>query len=339
MILAVATSVAASYMVTSILSKLAPRIGMIDTPNPRSSHVRPTPRGGGLGVIAGVAVGVAVLSIFGPTLGNRLSWLLIGSVAIAAVGLIDDLRRAPAILRLLLHVLIATGVSAALGGVTNLPLPAPLDVPTGPLAIPLGALWLASVTNFYNFMDGIDGLAAGQAAVSCFGVAIAAWSHDVVAFAIIVVASCAGFLVLNRPPAKIFLGDVGSTSIGFTLAGLALVAGPGQRSSAVFAVAVGLTLFLLDPVETLLRLARRGHRIGSAHRLHSYQVLARGYHNPAAVTVALLTAGLVLSVGGAVAFGKARLAWPVLVLGVGAFAVERYLAARKEPIQEALSAT
>ncbi len=328
-VIAAVASVATGLVVTWIVSRAAPPVGLIDTPNPRSSHSRATPRSGGIGVIAGAAVGVAVLSISGVTVGNRLSWLLAGTLAIAVVGVIDDLRPTPALARLLAQVVVATTISAALGGLPSLPLPSPLDVPTGPLAIPLSALWMVGVTNFYNFMDGIDGLAAGQAIASCIGVAIAGWSTDSRAFAIVFAAAALGFLVLNRPPAKIFLGDVGSTSIGFTLAGLALVAGPVHRSSAVLAVAVGLSLFLLDPVETLVRLARQGHTIWSPHRLHSYQILTRTYNSHATVAIALLTAGLALSVAGAISYRVPALGWPVLAIAAAVYWAERYVAGKR----------
>ena len=147
-------------------------------------------------------------------------------------------------------------------------------MPAGWLATPIAVVWLVGVTNLYNFMDGIDGLAAGQAVASCVGVAAGAWTIGAVQFAIVAAVSALGFLVFNRPPARIFLGDAGSTSLGFAIAALPLLAHPVERPIAMFAVAVGLSLFLLDPLETLMRRAWTGHRIGIAHREHSYQLIA-----------------------------------------------------------------
>jgi Fuc2NAc and GlcNAc transferase len=321
-------SLGVALAATWLIAKNASRLGLIDVPNDRSSHERITPRGGGLGIVAGVAAGILLLTAFGTGPNQQLDTLLLGAAAIAALGAIDDFHPLRAGYRLLAHLLVATAVVIALGGVGRLPLPWPLDVSVGWLAMPFAVLWLVTVTNFYNFMDGIDGLAAGQAVASCIGIAVAAWSIGAVQFALVLAASAIGFLVLNRPPARIFLGDAGSTSLGFAIAGLPLLAPAGQRPMALFAVAVGLSLFLLDSVETLLRLARAGHRIGTAHRSHSYQLLARTPRRRGVVARSLVAAGLVLAVGGGLAYRTHWVAWPVAMLALCAYAVERYLASR-----------
>jgi glycosyltransferase WbpL len=322
-------SVSVALIATWLVAANARRLGLIDVPNARSSHTVSTARGGGLGVAAGVIAGILLLAAFGDGPTRQLAILLAGAGVIAALGAFDDVHPIRAGVRLLGQLLVAVAVVVGLGGVARLPLPPPLDLPVGWLAAPLGVLWLVSITNFYNFMDGIDGLAAGQTAASCIGVAIAGWASGAIDFAVVLAAAAVGFLVLNRPPARIFLGDVGSTSLGFALAGMPLLAPMGERHMAVFAVAVGLSLFLLDPVETLVRLARAGHRVGKAHRLHSYQLLAptRGRH--AAVAGALVSGGLVLSMAGGLAYRVPLASWPVAALGLCAFAVERYLAVNR----------
>jgi Fuc2NAc and GlcNAc transferase len=321
-------SLGVAFAGTWLVAKNASRLGLIDVPNDRSSHERITPRGGGLGIAAGVAAGILLLNAFGSGPNQQLGTLLAGAAAIAALGAVDDFHPLRAGYRLLVQLLIATAVVIALGGVGRLPLPPPIDMSIGLLAVPFAAVWLVGVTNFYNFMDGVDGLAAGQAVASCIGIAVAAWSIGAVQFALVLAASAIGFLVLNRPPARIFLGDVGSTSLGFAIAGLPLLAPAGQRPMALFAVAVGLSLFLLDPVETLLRLARAGHRIGTAHRSHSYQLLAATRGRRGMVAGALVAAGLVLAVGGGLAYRAPWVAWPVAALALVVYAVERYLAGR-----------
>ncbi len=322
-------SVTVALLATWLVAANSRRLGLIDIPNARSSHTVSTARGGGLGVAAGVIAGILLLAAFGDWPTRQLAILLAGAGAIAALGVFDDLHPIPAGLRLLGQLLVALAVIVGLGGVARLPLPPPLDLSLGWLAAPLAVLWLLTVTNFYNFMDGIDGLAAGQAAASCIGVAIAGWATGAIDFAVVLAAAAVGFLLLNRPPARIFLGDVGSTSLGFALAGLPLLAPVGERHMAVFAVAVGLSLFLLDPVETLVRQARAGRRIGTAHRSHSYQLLAPTRGRQAAVAGALVSAGLVLSIAGGLAYRVPLAAWPVAALGLGAFAIERYLAVKR----------
>lgn len=313
---------------TWLVARNAARIGLLDEPNPRSSHVSSTPRGGGIGVVAGVAAGLLILIALGVHPGQRVAALLLATAAIAVLGAIDDVHHLRAAYRLVSQLVIAIALVIALGGVGRLPLPPPLDVPIGWLALPLTVLWLVGVTNFYNFMDGIDGLAGGQAVASCIGVAVAGWSHGAMQVALVLAASSLGFLVLNRPPAKIFLGDTGSTALGFAIAGLPLLAPEPHQPMALLAVAIGLSLFLLDPIETLLRLARARHRIGTAHRSHSYQLLASTRPLHVMVAGVLVAAGLALALAGALAYRISWVAWPAILVGLGTFGVERYLAGR-----------
>ncbi len=319
---------AAALVGTRLIAEYASRVGLIDIPNERSSHSLATPKGGGLGIVAGVAAGILLLAAFGIGAARQLIVILLCAAAIGALGAVDDLHPLRPVYRLLIQAAVATIAVVQLSGVDRLPLPPPLDVAVGGLAGPLTVVWLVGVTNFYNFMDGIDGLAAGQAVASCAGVAVAAWSIDAVQVSAVLAASAVGFLVLNRPPARIFLGDSGSTSLGFAIAAFPLLAPAGGRHLAVIAVAVGLSLFLLDPLETLVRLVRRGHRLGVAHRAHSYQLLASTQERHGRVTGAVLATGLVLAIAGGLAYRMPLAAWPVALLGVGAYAFERYLASR-----------
>ena len=311
-----------------LVARNAARLGLLDVPNERSSHVSTTPRGGGIGIVAGVAAGVIYLTAAGIPMDRNLGVLLAGAAALAALGVIDDLRSVPATYRLAVQVVVAVAVVALIGGVDRLPLPPPLDLPIGWLGVPLAVVWLVTVTNFYNFMDGIDGLAGGQGLASCAGVVIGIWSAGAVELAVVLAAACLGFLLLNRPPARIFLGDSGSYSLGFAIAGLPYLAPQFGRPVAMFGVAVGLTLFLLDPLETVIRLARAGRRIGIAHRAHSYQALASSRDLHRRVTIALVLTDLVLALGGGLSYHLQWLEWPVLVAALAAFALEWFLARR-----------
>jgi UDP-N-acetylmuramyl pentapeptide phosphotransferase/UDP-N-acetylglucosamine-1-phosphate transferase len=278
--------------------------------------------------VAGVTGGIVFLTFAGIPLGRDLLVLLVGTAVLAALGAIDDRRSIPAGYRLAVQVAVALAVVLLIGGVDRLPFPPPLDISIGWLGVPLAVVWLVTVTNFYNFMDGIDGLAAGQGFASCAGAIIGLWSVGAVELSVVLAAACAGFLLHNSPPARIFLGDVGSTSIGFAIAGLPLLAPQFGRPMALFGVAVGLSLFLLDPLETLIRRARERRPIGVAHRAHSYQALASTRERHRVVTGVLVLAGLVLSLGGGLTYHLQWLAWPVLVLALVAFAAERFLAGR-----------
>jgi len=311
-----------------LVARNAARLGLLDVPNERSSHVSTTPRGGGIGIVAGVAAGVIYLAAVGIPLDRNLGVLLAGAAVLAALGVVDDRRSVPPLYRLAVQLAVAVAVVAVIGGVDRLPLPPPLDLPTGWVGVPLAVLWLVTVTNFYNFMDGIDGLAGGQGFASCAGVIIGTWSAGAVELAAVLAVSCLGFLLLNSPPARIFLGDSGSYSLGFAIAGLPLLAPDFGRPMALFGVAAGLALFLLDPLETLIRRARAGRRIAIGHREHSYQALASSRDRHRRVTLALVLTGLVLALGGGLSYHLQWLAWPTLVAALVAFAIEWFLARR-----------
>ena len=260
------------------------------------------------------------------------TWLLFGAaVLVAAVGLVDDFRRVPPAVRLLVQIAAAVALVAATGPIRNLPLPEPLDVTIGSDAVcwVLSILWIAAVTNFFNFMDGIDGLAGGQAAASFGGILIAAWSADAFAFAMCAGAASLGFLFHNWSPARVFMGDVGSGFLGFVIASLPFLAPEELRGHAVLAVAVGMTLFLLDPIETLVRRAWAGKPLIQAHREHIYQqLLAPG--DAAGPTAGLLVvSGFVLAMVGAAVFRLPAAGWFALTMAAWVYLVERSMVGRR----------
>ena len=292
------------------------------------------PRAGGIGIAAGVLVGFLVLAAMRMPFTQPLLVALAGSAAIAILGLLDDFRSIPARYRLTVHALVAVAVVFELGGVAKLPLPPPLDFPLGWLGAPFAVLWLVTLTNFFNFMDGLDGLAGGQTIATCAAVLLAGWALGSTQFAIILATATCGFLIFNIPPARIFLGDVGSTALGFSLAALALLAPPSERHRAILVVAIALALFLLDPLETLVQRLRRGHRLNVAHRSHSYQQIARAIGGHWPVTASLVLVGLLLAVGGGLSYRVRWLTWPLLGLAVIAFGAELIIAARVPHVRE-----
>lgn len=327
-LVAAAVAAAAVAAVTSWwLARIATRLGLVDLPNSRSAHSIPTPRSGGVGIAAGVTTGFLILSAIGGTSFSRpLLVALAGVAAIAVLGMMDDFRSIPARYRLGVQALVAVAVVYELGGIAKLPLPSPLDLPLAWFGFPLAVVWLMTLTNFFNFMDGIDGLGGGQAIASCVGVAVAGWALGATQFAIILAGAAFGFLLLNLPPARIFLGDVGSTALGFSIGALPLLAPAAERHRAILAVMIGLTVFLLDPTETLLRRIRGGHRLGVAHRSHSYQRIARaaGRHWP--VTASLVLCGFVLATGAGLSYRTQGPTWLLLTVGIAAFGAERLVA-------------
>jgi len=250
------------------------RVGLVDAPNGRSSHAEVTPRAGGLGIsIAGVVTGVACgLPI--------AAWL--SMVGIATLGVIDDRWHVEPRLRLV--------VQCTLAGLSTLWLlsKASLSVMVAGGAAVVVVLILVGTTNIYNFMDGSNGI-AGLMGVVVFG-AIAVLSFtfakdiEIGRVAFIIAAACCGFLPLNlRRKARVFMGDVCSTFLGFTAALLALQLWMEQPIWGLCALGA-MTVFYVDTGLTILGRLRRHERLFQAHRSHAFQRLVNelGWSHPAA---------------------------------------------------------
>lgn len=246
----------------------APRRAL-DIPNERSSHSRPVPRGGGLVIVAGFFAGLAVWLVMGGSVSPRAIGWLVGAVLVAGISFVDDLRSLPALPRLAAH-LVATAL-LTLSAVQEREL-------SIVIALPLVFLYVIALTNVYNFMDGIDGLATTQAIVAGLALAIAGAivTNPLVGIGgSLLAASALAFLRYNAPPARLFMGDVGSTFLGFSFAGLPLLAniGVGGGRLPVEFGAILLAPFLFDSVATLVRRVLKGERWYVAHRSHYYQRL------------------------------------------------------------------
>lgn len=241
---------------------------LVDHPGPRSAHLQATARGGGVGIA------VVLLAAVGAMAGSGvwpLSWplSLVGIFLVAVVGFVDDLRSQPVPLRLAAHLAAALAIVAALAG---------LPAADGSWPWRLGTVVaIAWSINLHNFMDGIDGLLGLQAV--WFGLVYAvlfalAGEAGMTLFAILLAGACLGFLPLNLPRARVFLGDGGAGTIGLAIA---LLAAFGAATRTV-PLALGLILasaFLVDSGATLALRVLRGERFWQAHREHLYQRLAR----------------------------------------------------------------
>lgn len=252
----------------------------LDMPNERSLHATPTPRTGGVGVMAGVLAAGAWVALLG-----RPGWAeaiaLPGAGLLASLGLVDDRRSLSARVRLLGQVAVAA-LFLALAGF-------PLHWWEWPL-LGLGLVWMS---NLYNFMDGSDGLAGGMALFGFSFLAAAAWlagEAGLAALAASVAAAAAGFLCFNLHPARIFMGDVGSVPLGF-LAGALGIAGWARGAWPLWFPLLVFAPFILDATVTLAKRALRGERVWQAHRSHYYQRLVRlglGHRRTAWLAYALM---------------------------------------------------
>jgi len=295
--------------VVLVIERRASAIGLIDVPNNRSSHVAPRPRGGGLGVVFGMAAGIGLTVGSGVTYGPIVMTVLAAGLVVASAGLWDDVSPLSATPKLVAQALAAGGVVWMLGGFARVPLPAPLDVSLGWIGVPLALIWIVGVTNFFNFMDGADGLAGGQACLTFAAIAWAVWPEPVAAAAVLGASATAAFLVRNWAPARIFFGDVGSGWAGFLLAALPFAAPVERRERLVLLVATSLALFLVDPVLTLARRLASGRRLAAAHREHAYQQLIDPARSHAGGVTRLLLAAATLTIAGGIAFVWPSLAW------------------------------
>jgi len=265
----------------------------MDHPNDRSLHATPTPRIGGLGILAGV-LGAAVW------LGDAsLLPVMLGAFALAALSLADDVRGLPVGLRFLAHFVAVAGCLFALG-LSGWAL----------LAGTLAGVWM---TNLYNFMDGANGLAGGMAVIGFGALALAAYlggAPELAAFCAAIAAAALAFLRFNFPLARVFMGDAGSIPLGFLAAVLGILGGWQGVWPWAFPLLV-FSPFIADASVTLMRRALAGEKIWQAHRSHYYQrvVLLGASHRRLAVAAW----GLMLAMAG-LAF--ALRAWPHYAAGV-----------------------
>jgi UDP-N-acetylmuramyl pentapeptide phosphotransferase/UDP-N-acetylglucosamine-1-phosphate transferase len=272
----VGISFGVSTIVTWSLCKLGSRFGIVDHPNERSLHSHPTPRSGGIGIMIGFLVSVlgAVALLDDVT---DLAWVGVAAVLVAATSFADDLAQLPAGVRILVH-FVAAGLVAYGGLVLDVPLlPADTGRLVPALVLPATVLFLVWMVNLYNFMDGMDGFAAGMT-ISGFGTlaSLGLLHGDGVfaAFGYCIAAAAAGFLMFNFPPARIFMGDTGSSTLGL-LAGVYSIWGAQLQVFPFWAALVVFSPFIVDATVTLLRRAVQKEKLWEAHRTHYYQRLVR----------------------------------------------------------------
>ena len=261
----------ASWWGTGRVRRFAVARALLDIPNQRSSHSSPTPRGGGVAIVVVVLAGILAGAAGGWVRDSTAVALVPSGVAVALVSWLDDRRGVPRRIRLLVHLAAAAWVVYCFGPVEALVPPGPSWLGfLGPVLSVLGIAW---VTNLFNFMDGIDGLAAGEALTVGLAAMLLCWRVDDLEptwLAALVAVAAAGFLPWNWHPARIFLGDVGSVFLGFILASLAVLTGQrGDLPAAGWLVLLGV--FVLDATVTLFRRWARGERWLEAHRSHAYQ--------------------------------------------------------------------
>lgn len=318
---------AVSYLLTGEVRRYALQHRLIDTPQLRSSHTIPTPRGGGMAIAISFLLACIWFWLNGQLSSRLLLGFAVGGGGVALVGFWDDHGHVPVLWRLMFHFAAGAWFWGCLGGFS-----------TSWIGFMVTVVYLAWLLNLYNFMDGIDGIAGMEAVTVTIGGAILIWwlQNDLGSPGGLLLALCAsvcGFLFWNFPTAKVFMGDAGSSFIGMTLGSLSLLL--ASLSTQLFwAWMILLGVFIVDATVTLIRRGVQGEKIYEPHHCHAYQFAARKLraHVPVTMGVAAINLCWLLPMAFLVTVGKiggrlgllvAYLPLIVLAFGLGAGGPER----------------
>jgi Fuc2NAc and GlcNAc transferase len=319
-----------SFCLSSIFAKylkgLLSNKKILDIPNSRSSHQNAVPRGGGVGIILGFLISVEIAHFVLNVHINQ--YLILATMIVAITGFADDyFGDIPVLLRLLLHFTAACIIVNTSGSFQELPLPIPFNVALGILSAPFTLLWIIGLTNIYNFLDGIDGYAGTQGLVVGLALASMGDQKSIVMLGVSIAAACGGFLLLNWHPARIFMGDVGSCSLGFLYASLPLEFHIVSKSEAVFFTAIFLWFFLADGIFTMVRRLISGEKIWTAHRSHLYQRLVIRGISHSRVTMSVMLGSVFLSTAAIYVYKSHNniLQWVLLFVSIVGFYIYKMI--------------
>jgi len=302
-------------------------LSILDHPNERGLHRIPTPRTGGVAIIASLVVSLLVagfvIAVSRPSaeflpkgLASGSLWIVGSTLIVFAVSFVDDWIGLPASLRFGIQTAAALIVIVGVGlTLSSIPIPGLQAIPLGWMAGPVSAIFLIWMANLYNFMDGMDGFAGGMTAIGFGFLAYFGWEAGSLVMLIIatfISMSALGFLVHNFPPARIFMGDAGSITLGF-LCGTLMLLGFRDRLFDLWVPIILFSPFILDATVTLMRRALRFEKLWVAHREHYYQrVVLSGWSHHRTV---LAEYGIMVICGGlAILYQRATEGWRAVIL-------------------------
>lgn len=301
-----------SLALTYVIKNRLANILQLDIPNDRSSHRIPTPRGGGLSFVIIYLIGLAIFFDLEAISTSTYIGLSIPLIMVGGIGYIDDKGHVPAKWRLLIHFLSASITAYIL---------TPFTIPDTPpyycvIVLILCTIYLAWLINLFNFMDGIDGIAAAEALTVILAmiiIHISISSYDTVAILIFLAGAVSGFLFFNISPAKIFMGDIGSGSLGIMLGGLTLYS--LLSSSEIFiAWNIMMAAFITDATLTLLKRLINREKIFEAHNNHMYQRASRYFNSHMRVTFSVCIINLLWLLPVALLFTLNQISAPIAIL-------------------------
>ena len=329
-VLAFATSLIASLALTYVVRERATRAGMFDPTDERKLHTRKIPRVGGVAIFLSVAIALAVLAMRGGFEGvglvsSKLAIIVVGGAATFLLGLYDDLRQMRARYKFAVQIAIAVAIFVAGVRIDIIALPLIGLIHFNPvIALFFTIFWFVGLTNAFNLIDGLDGLASGAAMFALTTMFVVATINQQAGAALVTLAvagATLGFLRYNFHPASIFLGDSGSLFLGFMLAGIGAIS--SQKGSTVVAIAIPLVSLGLPVLDTSLAIVRRflrGQPIFSADRGHIHHRLLSLGHSPAKVALLMYAGCAGLALGGMLLVnqsGYVAVVLAVVGLGVG----------------------
>jgi UDP-N-acetylmuramyl pentapeptide phosphotransferase/UDP-N-acetylglucosamine-1-phosphate transferase len=277
-ILLVAAAFVISLMLTRRFCDPTSRFHILDQPNARSLHTQPTPRSGGLAILVAIYVcGIATVYWLGRPSDSSYGWIGGSSLLVAGVSYIDDRLTLPSGFRIIVHIFAAIFIMIGGLAISHLEFPGfYLSLPNW-IGVIFTMLFVVWMLNLYNFMDGMDGFAAGMAVFGFGTFAVLGLFAESTLFSVInlvIAAAAMGFLVSNFPPARIFMGDVGSSTLGFLSASMSLWAAH-ERIFPLWLAVLVFSPFVVDATVTLLRRLIRGEKVWQAHKTHYYQKLVQ----------------------------------------------------------------
>jgi Fuc2NAc and GlcNAc transferase len=298
-----------SFALTWVIMRFSLKRNILDIPNERSSHTNPTPRGGGLAVVISWYIGIT-FSFFAGCLNRNLYFALLCGILLAIISLIDDLYDIKPYIRLIAQTSAAIISLIFLNGIQPIILFGINIFPSIILDVIMvvGMVWFI---NLYNFLDGIDGYASVEAIMMSFALYLFAGEN----ITLILIASVLGFLIWNWPKAKIFMGDVGSTQLGFILVVLGIYLHNEHRLSIIYWLILAAP-FWFDATLTLFRRYRNNEKLSIAHRKHMYQRLVQSGFSHLQVDILLILLNTVLILLVLISVRYKLLQIPLLVLTV-----------------------
>ena len=287
-----------AFASTPLVKILAQKVGAIDVPkDSRRMHKVPIPRMGGLAIFLGFLFSVLIFVDITP----QLQGILIGAIVIVILGIVDDIIPLPALLKFVVQILAALivvyhGTRITMFSNPNIFSDTPY-INLGVWSIPITVLWIVAITNAVNLIDGLDGLAVGVSSIascSLFVIAIIVPEHTIALLMAALAGACIGFMPYNLNPAKIFMGDTGSTFLGFILASVSI---QGLfKFYAVISFAVPFLILGLPIFDTMFAIGRRllhGQNPMTADRGHvHHRLIDMGFNQKQSVTILYLMSGL-----------------------------------------------